>query len=321
MSRRSRRSGWELTSMIVRVSTAFAITASMSSGCGSRRPIRRPVGWPRMSTCGFSSAAQIRLVWSATTAGATHARSPRPRRARRGARRSSRASRRAGCRPRAGQQDEVGRELLGQRPHRSICSRRRPASRPIPKPTAGEWSVMLSSRSPGSRAAATIASSVALPSLQSVCECRSPRIWDASTSSGSAPFLAASISPRFSRSSGGTQSIPSRRRPRPRRRSQQLAGLDHLDAVLADLEAGPHGLLPDRHVVILRAGKMLEQVSVTLSAHDPQLDTGCRRRRRRRSGGALRLDGRHPVAGDESLGDGLGSVADTTRSMSLAVSV
>ena len=51
--------------MIVRVSTAFAMTASMSSGFGSRLPMRRPVGWPRMSTCGFSSAAQIRFVWSA----------------------------------------------------------------------------------------------------------------------------------------------------------------------------------------------------------------------------------------------------------------
>ena len=63
---------------------------------------------------------------------------------------------------------------------------------------------------PRRMAASTIRSSVALPSLQSVCECRSPWIIASSTRAGSVPLRAAWSSPRFSRNSGGIQSMPSR---------------------------------------------------------------------------------------------------------------
>ena len=55
---------------------------------------------------------------------------------------------------------------------------------------------------------------------------------------------------------------------------QHLAGLDLLDAVLAHLEPGPHRRLAQRHVVVLRAGEVLEQVPVDLGRHHAQLDDG-----------------------------------------------
>src|SRR6266566_2966443 len=62
---------------------------------------------------------------------------------------------------------------------------------------------------PSLRAASIISASVALPSLASVCICRSPRISWSVTSWGSSCAFASAISPRFSRISGGIQSRPS----------------------------------------------------------------------------------------------------------------
>ena len=45
-----------------RMDTAAAKTASKSTAYDSRRPIRRPVGWAMMATCGFSTAPRIRSV-------------------------------------------------------------------------------------------------------------------------------------------------------------------------------------------------------------------------------------------------------------------
>ena len=57
---------------------------------------------------------------------------------------------------------------------------------------------------PSARAARAISSMVLRPSLHFVWTCRSPLdVVQSSTSFGSAPFCAASISPRSSRSSGG----------------------------------------------------------------------------------------------------------------------
>ena len=71
--------------------------------------------------------------------------------------------------------------------------------------TRFEWSVMAMYFRPRAWAAATISSSVALPSVSVVCMCRSPRRSSSSISLGSVPASAHSNSRRASRSSGGIQ--------------------------------------------------------------------------------------------------------------------
>ncbi len=63
---------------------------------------------------------------------------------------------------------------------------------------------------PSASAARAISSTVARPSDQTVWQWTRPRTSSARTrSSGSVPASAASISPRSSRSSGGTKGMPS----------------------------------------------------------------------------------------------------------------
>ncbi len=80
----------------------------------------------------------------------------------------------------------------------------RVSSRPLAIASDCVWSVMAMNSSPRAFAAATMVSSDSRPSDSVVCMCTSPLRSDASISRGSAFSSAASISPRFSRSSGGT---------------------------------------------------------------------------------------------------------------------
>ena len=117
------------------------------------------------------------------------------------------------------------------------------------------------------------------------------------------PLRAASISPRFSRSSGGIQAIPSRRVDLGLVLARQhLAALDVLDAVLADLEPCAHRRLAERHVVVLGAGEVLEQVAVHLRRDHAQLDHRAVVGDGRDPVVAPRGDLGHPLLGDERLG-------------------
>ena len=71
-----------------------------------------------------------------------------------------------------------------------------------------EWSDTMMYSWPRASAASIRRSSGSCPSDQSVCACRSPRRSRSVTSAGSAPARAASISPPFSRSSGGIHGSP-----------------------------------------------------------------------------------------------------------------
>ena len=81
----------------------------------------------------------------------------------------------------------------------------------LPKPCEAEWSVTARYSQPRASAASAICSSVWRPSDSVVWQCRSPRRSSSSTSRGSPapPGVAASSSPRPSRSSGGIHSSPS----------------------------------------------------------------------------------------------------------------
>ena len=84
---------------------------------------------------------------------------------------------------------------------------------------------------------------------------------------------AASSSPAFSRSSGGMYSVAE-----PlvdlllALGREDLAALDLGDPVLRDREAAPLGVLPQREVVLLRAGEVLQQVAVALGRDDAQVE-------------------------------------------------
>ena len=60
---------------------------------------------------------------------------------------------------------------------------------------------------------------------------------------------------------------PPRPRPGRSRRSRRLE-----NAVLGDREAAPDGVLPQRDVVVLRAGEVLEQVAVALRRNDAEVE-------------------------------------------------
>ncbi len=72
-----------------------------------------------------------------------------------------------------------------------------------------EWSVIAMYLYPRFAAASAISRIVCVPSLSVVCMWMSPRRSVSAISTGSSCFSAISISPLFSRSSGGIQSIPS----------------------------------------------------------------------------------------------------------------
>ena len=55
-------------------------------------------------------------------------------------------------------------------------------------------------------------------------------------------------------------------------RAEDVAGLDGGDAVLGDGQPAPHRVLAHRHVVLLRAGEVLQQVPVRLRRDDAQVE-------------------------------------------------
>ena len=92
---------------------------------------------------------------------------------------------------------------------RAACSSARRSSRPLAIASAWLWSVIAMYSSPASRAARAIVSMSSRPSVAVVCMWRSPRSSIALDEPRQAPASAASISPRFSRNSGGTHARPS----------------------------------------------------------------------------------------------------------------
>ena len=75
-------------------------------------------------------------------------------------------------------------------------------------------------------------------------------------------------------------------------RLEDLAGLDLLDAVFGDREAAPDRILAKGDVVVLRAGEMLQQISVQPRGDDTEVETQAVVRDHRR----LRLaPGRDPL--------------------------
>ena len=82
---------------------------------------------------------------------------------------------------------------------------------------------------------------------------------------------------------------------------QELAGLDLLDPVLADLETAADGVLAQRDVVRLRAGQVLQQVPERARRDHPQLDPRPVVGDAGDLGLASLLDRGHPVVGDEGV--------------------
>ena len=89
-----------------------------------------------------------------------------------------------------------------------ICFMSRSSSRPLAMARVFVWSVMAMYSKPIWAVFSAISAMDAWPSLQSVCTWRSPRTSSRVTSSGSLSSMAASISPVFSRSSGGIHLMP-----------------------------------------------------------------------------------------------------------------
>ena len=82
---------------------------------------------------------------------------------------------------------------------------------------------------------------------------------------------------------------------------QELAGLDLLDPVLADLEATADGVLAQRDVVCLGAGQVLQQVPERARRDHPQLDPRAVVSDAGDLGLASLLDRGDPVVGDEGV--------------------
>ena len=84
---------------------------------------------------------------------------------------------------------------------------------------------------------------------------------------------------------------------------QHLARVDLLYAVLADLQPGAHGRLAQRHVVVLGAGQVLQQVAEHLRLDHAQLDAAAVMR----DAGQLRvpagLDLGHPLGPRQGVTD------------------
>ena len=77
-------------------------------------------------------------------------------------------------------------------------------------------------------------------------------------------------------------------------RSEELAALDLEHAVFGDREPAADGLLAHRHVVLLRAREVLQEVAVALRRHDAQVETQTLPRDDRRLRPALRDHLGHP---------------------------
>ena len=145
----------------------------------------------------------------------------------------------------------------------------------------------------------------------------------ASISSGSVPAAAASSSPRFSRSSGSMYSQPEQRvHLRLGRAAVGLAGGVVEHPVLGDVQALAHGRVAQRHVVLLGAGEVLEQVAELVGRDDPQVDLdarcGCAAARPPRPGvpasSISSSCGRRAASATGSV-----AVAITSRSLTLSV--
>ena len=184
-------------------------TRSRSSALSGRRLISRPVGWLRQRTAGWRSASCTRWSSRHAACAARRGRWPGPSRARRGHRREVRAARRAGCRIRSRAASgtapaPVGRgDLLALTAHVIGAE---PRHRPDRRGVVADGQVLVAAGAGGAPHLATLAR----PSDQVVWQCRSPRISPTSTSRGGVPRNGAS------RSSGGHQGTPRRRRPPPR---------------------------------------------------------------------------------------------------------
>ena len=92
-----------------------------------------------------------------------------------------------------------------------------------------------------------------------------------STSAGSRPSLAASISPRFSRSSGGIHGRPTASKTSRFGPTADLRAPAE-DAVLVDFQVALHAEQTNGDVVRLRSGEVVKRGAIRRRGHDPQVE-------------------------------------------------
>ena len=179
-----------------------------------------------------------------------------------------------------------------------------------------EWSAIPRYAHPSASAAPAISASVLLPSDSVVWLWKAPRRSPNSTSLGSSPFSAASISPIPSRSSGGMNA-----RPRAEKIAFSSRRMDPLppgrlvlcrslarggdQAPLAKAQAPVLGSLAHLHVVVLRAREMVERKRELLRRDDPQVGLEAALEADARLGAAARGHLAHAGHPGEPLDDGL----------------
>ncbi len=112
---------------------------------------------------------------------------------------------------------------------------------------------------------------VSVPSLQVEWECSSARISPISISCGSSPASAACTSPRSSRSSGGIHGSPSVAYTSSSRGAQQLAAIRLEEGLVGERQPAFQRQLAQPHVVIFRAGGVLQGRAKALRRVHPQL--------------------------------------------------